>query len=118
MYNNIGKKIRILAIVTAAIFATLFIIIGVFLVTKQQFFAGIPVIIFGPLFSWVSSFVLYGFGELIDKTGEIELKISSDRMKRLEYMEYKLLKKIEKLHSMGMISEEDYQKAVNMRDSE
>ena len=34
-------------------------------------FVGILVIAIGSLFSWVGSFCLYGFGELIEKTTEI-----------------------------------------------
>lgn len=118
MYKNIGRKIKILAIVIAVILAIMFIIVGVSRAVNKQVVAAILVIIFGPVISWISSFVLYGFGELVDKTCEIELKISNDRYERLGYLENKLFNKIKKLHSMGLISEEDYQKAVDMHATE
>lgn len=46
--------------------ATLVSIIG-----KKEAILSIFILIVGPLFSWTSSFVMYGFGELIDKSTEI-----------------------------------------------
>lgn len=88
MFKNIGKKIKTLAVV---IF--IFELIGVFilgLITMiggaaassimgsngvgvagvTGVFGGILIWIVGFLSSWIGSFFLYGFGELIDKTAE------------------------------------------------
>ena len=88
MFSNIGKKIKTLAVVLFII-----MLIGVFAVglivmirgtsvipgvnRRDMFFAntasvlvGIVIWCFGFLLSWIGSFFLYGFGELIDKTAE------------------------------------------------
>ena len=68
MFDNIGSKIKILAQVICWVGIIITVIIGVFLMLEGF---GILLIIIGPLFSWIGSFCLYGFGELIEKTAEI-----------------------------------------------
>lgn len=86
MYNNIGKKIKTLAKVLAWLGIAVSVIAGIAIIAGggamssygssynmggSAAVAGITTIIFGALGSWVSSFMLYGFGELIEKTTEI-----------------------------------------------
>lgn len=77
MYSNIWKKIKGLA---KAIFITETIgcIIGaiaIFSTDAVDDFAivGVLLLILGPLVAWVSSWILYGFGELIENS-----KIAAD----------------------------------------
>ena len=85
MYENIGKKIKGLAKWTFVIEAVVFFIggfIGVFLAIdrsneKLVIFCILTMII-GPLLAWISSWVLYGFGELIDKTTDIVKNVTGD----------------------------------------
>ncbi len=77
MFNNIGKKIKTLAVVLCWIGIALSIIGGFILMTTINrsaagFFLGILESGLGFLASWIGSFLLYGFGELIDKTADIE----------------------------------------------
>ena len=71
MFNNIGNKIKGLAVLFTIIgiiascilgFLTLFIV--------MNFLWTILIIVVGCLLSWVGSFLLYGFGELVSKTAE------------------------------------------------
>jgi hypothetical protein len=71
MFNNIGKKIKKLVKFETIVCCILFIIFAIRLFTQRMVFLGFVVLIFGCLLSWISSFLLYGFGELIDKTAEI-----------------------------------------------
>ncbi len=83
MFNNIGGKIKGLAQVIAWIGIIASFIIGINLMsTAARFgsysdssligglgsFAGILVIVIGSLFSWIGSFVLYGFGQLVENS--------------------------------------------------
>lgn len=72
MYNNIGGKIKVLA-KSAFIVETIASVIAgiVFLFDYETVVLGLIIIIAGPLVAWVSSWLLYGFGELIDKVTEI-----------------------------------------------
>ena len=46
------------------------------MISVDEALIGILTLCFGPIVAWISTFILYGFGELIDKTCDIEQKIS------------------------------------------
>jgi hypothetical protein len=72
MFDNIGKKIKGLAKVICFLGIILAICIGVYEIGNgNNGFSGLIIIIGGALISWVSCFVLYGFGELVDKVCDI-----------------------------------------------
>ena len=70
MFDNIGRKIKSWAKTVCYLGIAISAIFGLLLMDEVGF-AGILVIAIGSLFSWVGSFCLYGFGELIEKTTEI-----------------------------------------------
>ncbi len=73
MFDNIGGKIKALAQVVCWI-GIIFSFIGgiaVMLSDVDLFFLSFVIIVVGAISSWVSSFVLYGFGQLIDNTDEL-----------------------------------------------
>ncbi|MBQ8759145.1 MAG: hypothetical protein IJZ20_05575 [Clostridia bacterium] len=115
MYNNIGQKIKH--------FATALFVIGTICSTLTGFYivmflhlemaaVGILVIIIGSFLSWVSTFLLYGFGELIEKTTEIADNTKTYNYHSQEQLDtgFERLVKIEKLHSQGLITEDEYKK--------
>lgn len=65
MFENIGGKIKKLAIVITIIGIIISFIIGMRL-TNEIGFGGVIVVLGGILLSWIGSFLLYGFGEIID----------------------------------------------------
>lgn len=69
MFDDIGGKIKGLAKVITIIGIVASCICGlVMLVESENFLFGVLVAGLGSLGSWVGSFLLYGFGELIDQT--------------------------------------------------
>ena len=69
MFTNIGGKIKTLAQVVCWIGIICAVIFG-FLIMKNDedaMFLGFIIIVIGSLISWISSFTLYGFGEIIDQ---------------------------------------------------
>lgn len=74
MYENIGGKIKGLAIAAFVTGAIAAVICGIIIMTYglEMFFIGFLTMVIGPFVAWISSLVLYGFGELIDKANEIE----------------------------------------------
>ncbi len=68
MFNNVGKKIKTLTLVVFWIEVVLFAISGLAIISIEEelFPLGILVIAIGFLVSWLSGFVLYGYGEIID----------------------------------------------------
>ena len=76
MFDNIGGKIKTLAVVICVIGMISSVIGGIVLWTQNSRYAptilpGIIVIVAGCLGSWVGSFFTYGFGELIENTDRI-----------------------------------------------
>ncbi len=85
MFDNIGNKIKILAKVLCWIGIVLCVIVAMvmFVLSSQTdslqmdsvkskfLWCGFAFLILGPLFSWIGSFVLYGFGELINNSAII-----------------------------------------------
>ncbi|MCR5352679.1 MAG: hypothetical protein K6D98_00045, partial [Clostridiales bacterium] len=82
MFNNIGGKIKALAKVLCWIGIAIFVIFAFIMFINSfnnlrstgefYFIIGLIFLIVGPILAWVSSFLLYGFGELIETNCEIE----------------------------------------------
>ena len=68
MYNNIGGKIKLLAAISFAIMAIGSFVGGIAMMATDDdlILPGVFVLILGPVVSWVSTWVLFGFGELIE----------------------------------------------------
>lgn len=73
MFEYIGIKIMSLAKVMAWIGIVVSIIVGLMLLANDSIL-GMIVMALGSLMSWVSSFVLYGFGQLIDDVSVLKQK--------------------------------------------
>ncbi len=71
MFDNIGGKIKTLATVVTIIGIVASVIAGLYFMIEEEFGLGLVIIIVGALSSWIGSFLLYGYGELIEKTAEI-----------------------------------------------
>lgn len=78
-YNDIGKKIKTLAKAIFFVGAILDIGVGAFLITlgitddfALYIILGLITILLAPILTWISTWLLYGYGELIDKTCAIE----------------------------------------------
>lgn len=74
MFERIGSKIKKLASVITWLGIIASLILGVVLISggDEMIVLGIVVMALGSLASWIGSFLLYGFGELIEKTCIIE----------------------------------------------
>lgn len=139
MYNNIGKKIKGLAVVIFIINALAGIISGCSLISSSSTRTmGWLLIVGGPVIGWIMSWFLYGFGELIDKISDIErntrgknfntaiqnMNDSGNVSKYANVNTYPIsdtqnkvynerIEKIERLRSQGLITEEEYKQAVS-----
>ena len=71
MFNNIGSKIRGLAIGGFVIGALVSVIFGIVLLSIDATITGLIYLFIGPVVSWLSSLLLYGLGQLIDDTAII-----------------------------------------------
>lgn len=119
MYDNIGKKIKIITIIHTIIFIILSMSAGVILVFKEINY-GYILIFLVPFVIWASSFVLYGFGELVEKTCDIRRKICGERVKKIIIDENNDNRRrdIDKLRFQGLITDEEYREAIKKLNEE
>ena len=117
MYDNIGGKIKGLAKATFIIEAIAVVITGIALMASDEDMIpiGLLVMVVGPIVAWVSSWLLYGFGELVDKACDIERNTRSGERKSEAQtkVDEERISKIEKLRSQGLITEEEYKQAIS-----
>ena len=121
MFDNIGSRIKKIATNIHWIGAIISIILGIILIVidanmpsyNRGLFTilGLFVIICGFFISWILSCCLYGYGELIHKTSNIEaylcqkdLKSNAEDMERLQ--------DLHQLRQRGVISQEEYDRAI------
>lgn len=73
MFENIGGKIKGLAKVTCWIGIVASVILGIILIAADEdlVLTGIITAAIGAVASWVSSFVLYGFGQLVENSDRV-----------------------------------------------
>ena len=79
MFDHIGGKIKNVAKAVCWIGIVLSIVLGLILLIALstdspaiRIAVAIPVMILGAVLSWIGSFTLYGYGELIELTAKIE----------------------------------------------
>ncbi len=113
MYDRIGSKIKVLAKVIFWVEAVVAVIAALVMIESTE---GVSLLLgmVGVLVAWVSSWFLYGFGEIIDKLCEIEKNTrSGDRKSDAQSkIDSERVHKLEKLRSQGLITEEEYQQAI------
>lgn len=73
MYENIGGKIKKLSKAIAVIGIIIAVIAGFWYIADyDEILQGVFIIVSGGLAAWISSLLIYGFGELIEKVSLIE----------------------------------------------
>lgn len=82
MFNNIGKKIKGFAVFVAIVGMIIpilgglgFIIAGAASNNIALPLLGILIAVVGSIMSWMSTWLLYGYGEIVDKTSSIDKKL-------------------------------------------
>lgn len=66
MFDNVGGKIKDLTRWICLISMAAFVITGVVIMFSESFFGGLLTAVVGAASAWAGSFVLYGFGELVE----------------------------------------------------
>ena len=105
MFGNIGRKIKIMALIFCAVGLLVSLIGALALWTSGRYnsgWTGLAVLFFGSLCTVVNCFFIYGFGELITRSVRLDEKVNSgrDEANRAEVLS--------RLAQEGLISEEEY----------
>ena len=91
-YDNIGKKIKGAAEFIFVLEAIATMIGGIVLMILEFPFLGILVMVLGPILAWVSSWLMYGFGQLIENSDIIasEYKCKGKKPEKKNVKEFQL----------------------------
>lgn len=111
MYTDIGSKIKTISKVACVIGVIGALIIGITIVSYDDDLSFIALLAgLGAAFaSLVTSFVLYGFGELVENSGRIGI----ERQQPVLHQHKAEMSDLLRLKEQGIISEEEYQKKVS-----
>lgn len=126
MFNDIGEKIKTLARWVCWIGIIASVIIAFIMFSKvdevpylqEELYKGLGYcfLFVGPLLSWISSLLLYGFGELVDTNSQIVdfiNKKDADRRKENSFVtaaaEDRREKELDELLQMNLITKEEYE---------
>ena len=94
MYENIGGKVKGLAIFMAFAVTVYGIVEGILFVKYGEVLTGIILFILSPIIGWISSWVLYAIGEVADIAGyykyhvHLESKITENKTNEKQREEY------------------------------
>lgn len=123
-YENIGEKIKSAAQRIAAVETVIFVITGIIIMfSADNFLYGLLVLIIGPIIAYVSSWLMYAFGELVENVSSINhnlLKLSdnstnsnsgnlSDRIRKINALD--------KLRAEGRLTDEQYYQSIEILNS-
>lgn len=95
MFHNIGAKIKTLAKVITWLGIVVGLVAGIGMISSSLHYEnlgypnegiapGIMYMILIPLSAWISSFLLYGFGQLIEHVASIDAKLNKDEVGQKE----------------------------------
>ena len=134
MYNNVGTKIKYMAIILLVIEIIASVIVGFLMIDISEGLT-FAIMIGGPLVACASYLLIYGFGELIDKVCDIERNIrglsngnkeqscnreqittdeeSGCDTQIIERSDDQRIEKFKRLLSMGLVTEEEYQQVIS-----
>ena len=81
MFDNIATKLKVCAVIFTILGVISSIIYGIILFAEDLIGAGVLVIVFGSLSSWVGSFMMYGLGEAIEGIESIQYNTTKTESK-------------------------------------
>jgi hypothetical protein len=133
VYENIGKKIKVLAQAIFILESIAAVITGIVLWIDIEEGWCATVLFGGPVVAWISSWLLYGFGELIDKVCDIERNTRGEATKSNSHVhtptqsntpeqakpekatttKEERIANIDRLLAQGLITEDEYKMAIS-----
>ena len=111
IFQNIGKKIKVLAQINFWILTVGGIVAGIILFSGPGGEIGLLPLLGGPLVAWMLNCFIYGFGELVEKTCRIERKVSfqnKDFPQTAQDAQVERIEKLKDLRAKNLISEEEF----------
>lgn len=108
MFKNIGKKIKVAAQVCTWIGIIGSALSGIVLLSLGIILAGCLLLLVAPVVSWLSMFMLYGLGQLVDNSDTIVKLLSTEEQKAAQQIEKKAQKNAKKKIMDAATEDGDY----------
>ena len=112
MFDNIGGKIKKVAQIVCWIGIVASVISGIALMATDEDLvgAGFLVLIGGPLVSWVGSFMVYGFGQLVENSDILVSEKTGGKVESAKSTNSTndKIENLNKWKEQGLITEEEY----------
>lgn len=89
MFDNIGGKIKTVVKTTCIVEIISCVITGVVLLVNEQTWQGFSVMFGGSILAWISSFYMYGFGQLVENSDIIAKQCGRQNEKHEKYVQKK-----------------------------
>lgn len=85
MFDNVGGKIKGVAMATFILELAAFVILGLLILAQENLY-GLLFLLLGPVIAWLSVLLLYGFGQLIENSDIIaeEYKRKNEKHEAIE----------------------------------
>ena len=109
MFDNIGRKIKTLAEVCTWVGIIVSAIWGLIILAEGEML-GLIIAVAGSVGAWISSFLLYGFGQLIENTDVLAGGRNMNVPEKGNGTEK--IATLEKWKNDGLISEKEYQEGI------
>lgn len=71
LFANAGAKLKVLALVNFVLIVIVGVVLGIAIIFSGSVEVGLPILIIAPIFGWISSIMLYAFGELCENIRDI-----------------------------------------------
>ena len=113
MYNDISKKIKIFAYIWAGLGVIVSLYFGLFYYYYSYFY-NFLILTAGPGFAWASSWMIYGFAEMLENSREIarNTRSATKKSETQAKIDEERIERAEKLRAKGLITEEEYRQAI------
>ena len=117
MYDNIGKKIKGLAKAIFIIEVIAIVFIGIGGMASSLGGGLLFLFVLGPIaavLAWMSTWLVYGFGELIDKVSDVELNTRSIATNVQSKPDAEIISKLDSLLDKSLTTEEECQENIQV----
>lgn len=116
MFEKVGKKIKAVVVLVFGLETLASLIFGFIIMSEGEKYSvliGLSIVIGGPIVAWISSWLLYGYGEIIDKLTDIERNtrngVNDEETKHIDPERKAVL---DDLLKQGLITKEEYEQAL------
>ena len=116
LYSNIGRKIKKFAVISFVVLSVISLLCCVIFLFGEDLRPFALPLLFAPVLFYFSSWMMYGFGEIIDRVACIEQNTKKSDVApeaSADQTNYEKIKRLKSLLDRGVITQEEYDEAIS-----